>query len=65
VPLTSAKSIASTVMGGIADVLQPTHQRQHESRSPDRVHKLPGGGAMSHRAIAAALVLDDLSAGGA
>jgi hypothetical protein len=62
VPLTSARSIASTAPSGSGDGLQPS---QLGSLSPSRSahpHVL-GRSALSYRAIAAALALEDVSVG--
>ena len=63
VPLTSAKSIASTVMGGTGDGLQPSPTNRVRSLALAPSCLFPERAAMSYRAIAAALALEDLSVG--
>jgi hypothetical protein len=63
VSLTSAKSIASTVMGGTGDGLQPPITSQTETSAPADARSLPERVSMSYQAIAAALALEDLSVG--
>ncbi len=63
VPLTSARSTASTAMPGAGDGLQPSTHGPRLSSAPARVYGLPGCSAMSHRTIAAALALEGVSVG--
>jgi hypothetical protein len=63
VPLTSARSIASTAVSGSGDGLQPSTHGPRSAAARARLYVLREYSAMSYRAIAAALALEDLSVG--
>jgi hypothetical protein len=62
VPLSSARSIASTAARGPGDGLQPSHQNEHSVLGCSSA-RIDVERAVSYRAIAAALALEELSVG--